>query len=315
VGGKKVKVLVGPGRPYDLIVICLLVAAAVLLSTYKVDGPLMWVLGFIAVFFAPGYALVSALFPGQKAILSQSFMIKREERLVDISYLERIALSFGLGATVMALAGTIISRGIFELTSLTVGLEAAAFTYIFSALAIYRRSRLPMGDQFALALRPWNGKHPLTMAEKGLSVIIASALILLVAVAATGLNAHPAALEYSEFSITGADGNMEHLPRVLASDQQGLVRVSVVSHFATSGHFTLVLSLEQNASSSMAFDPTQPVTVSPGAARSVTLDLASGESWERTISFVIPSPGERTLFLTLNDGTEVKDLWVPLTIT
>jgi uncharacterized membrane protein len=307
--------LIGPGRPYDLILICLLVAGAVLLSTYQVNGDLMWALGFIAVFFAPGYALVSALFPGQKAILSQSFMVKREERLVDISLLERLALSFGLGASVMALAGTLITRGILELNVLTVGLEAAVLTYVFSALAIYRRSRLPMGDQYTLLVRPRNGKRPFTSAEKTVSMAIVAALVVLVAATATGLTAHPNTDVFSEFSITGADGNMEHLPQTLATDQQGLVKVSIVNHLGASAHFVLTLSLEQNATSTTAFNPAQPVSVTAGGPRSMTLDLADGQSWEGTLSFLVPVPGERTLFLTLNDGQEVKDLWIPLTVT
>lgn len=314
-GGKTGRVLIGPGRPIDLIVICLLVAAAVLLSTYRLDGPLTWTLGFLAVFFAPGYALVSALFPGQRAILSQSFMVKREERLMDISFLERLALSVGLAAALMALAGTVLTRGILDLTALTVGLESAAFTYIFSALAIYRRSRLPMGDQFILMTRPHNGKRSFTGAEKAVTAVIISALVVLGAVTATGLVAHPSSPEYSEFSITGADGNMEHLPRMLATGQQGLVKVSIVSHLGESGRFILTLSLEQNASATSSFDPSQPVTVGVGQPRSMTVDLADGQSWEGVLSILVPAPGERTLFLTLNDGREVKDLWMPLTIT
>jgi uncharacterized membrane protein len=242
-------------------------------------------------------------------------MVKREERLIDISFLERLTLSVGLAVSIMALSGTLITRGILALTVLTVGLEAALFTYVFSALAIYRRSRLPMGDQFALITRPRNGKLPTTSAEKVISVTIAAALVILVAVTATGLTAHPDINAFSEFAITGADGNMEHLPRVLATNQQGLVKVSVVNHLGTAAHFVLALSLEQNASITSSFDPGQPVTVTMGGARSTTLDLADGQSWEATIAFLIPVPGERTLFLTLDDGREVKDLWIPLTIT
>jgi uncharacterized membrane protein len=314
-GRKTARVLIGPGRPYDLILVCLLVAGAILLSTYNVNGPLMWALGFITVFFAPGYALVSALFPGQKAILSQTFMIKGEERLVDISLLERLALSLGLAASVMALAGTLLTRGALNLNALTVGLEAAALTYVLSALAIYRRSRLPMGDQYALFLKPRNGKRPITASEKAISVVIVAALVVLVGVTATGMNAHPYADPFSEFSITGADGNMEHLPSTLAANQQGYVTVTVSNHLGASGHFILILSLTQNSSSTTAFDPSQTVTVGINGARSMTIDLADGESWEATLSFLIPAPGERTLFLRLDDGLEVKDLWMPLTIT
>lgn len=313
--GRTARVIVGPGRPYDLILICLLVAAAVLLATYDVQGPLGWVLGFVAIFFAPGYALVSLLLPGQKTILSQSYMVRREERLMDITMLERIALAFGLSAALMALGGTIMTRGIIDLDSLVVGLETAAFTYIFSALAIYRRSRLPSGDQFVLAMRPRNGRRAFTQAERAVSAVLIAALAVLAAVTVTGLTVPPAAYPFSEFSISGADGNMEHLPSVLTEEQEGRILVSVTSHLAEEGSFILVLSLERNVSTTASFDPSRTVTVLPGQARSATFSLADGESWERTISFIIPEAGERTLYLRLDDGQEVKELWLPLTIT
>jgi hypothetical protein len=54
--------------------------------------------------------------------------------------------------------------------------------------------------------------------------------------------------------------------------------------------------------------------VSPGAPRSFTFDLADGERWESNIAFTIPVSGDRTLYLLLDDGREVKLLWLPLTI-
>jgi uncharacterized membrane protein len=313
--GKTARVIIGPGKPYDLILVCLLVAGAVFLSTYKIAGPPLWVLAFLAVFFAPGYALVSALFPGQNAILSQSFMLRHDERLMEISLLERIALGFGLGATLMALSGTVLSRGILALDPMVVGLEAAVFTFLFSGLAIYRRSLLPGGDQFAISIRPRNGKSPFTVAEKGIAVIIMTAVVVLFVVMASGLTAHPATDPYSEFSVTGADGNMLHLPSVLAAGQYGLIKVTVVSHLGSSYHFTLTLSLEKGASGSSTFDPGQAVSVAPGSPTSVSFNLDDGNKWEQSISFSIPSSGQRTLYLTLNDGQEVKELWLPLTIT
>ncbi|MGE5379407.1 MAG: DUF1616 domain-containing protein [Candidatus Saccharibacteria bacterium] len=295
--------------------ICLVVAAAVLLSAYHLNGPVLWILAFLAVFFAPGYALVSALFPGQKAILSQSYMLRHEERLIDISLLERLALGFGLGATLMALTGSVLTRGILRLDPTVVGLEAAAFTFLFSGLAIYRRSKLPVGDQFALTVRSHNGKSAWTAAEKGTAAIIITAAMVLMVVTANGLTAHPASNPFSEFSVTGADGSMQHLPTILAAGQNGLIKVTVISHLGMSQRFTLTLSLEQGASAYSSFDPGSPVSISSGGARSTSFDLADGDKWEQSIPFSIAVGGQHTLYLRLNDGREVKDLWLPLTIT
>lgn len=294
---------------------CLLVATAVLLSYYQAFGPLTWTLGFLAIFFAPGYAIVSALFPGQREVLSQSFLVRREERIFNISMTERIALSVGLSAAAMALAGTMLSRGIFDLTALTVGFTSAGFTYIFSAVAVYRRSRLPPGDQFRLATKTPFFRSHITPAEKAVSAAIVAGLVILGVVMANGLTAHPSPEPFSEVYMTGADGNMEHLPQKLTVGQQGLVNVTVTSHLEGPAKMTLVLSLEQNFTATSPFDPGQPVDLALDQPRSYQFDLANGQSWQRTLAFTLSTPGNSTVYLTLNDGSGVKQLWLPITVT
>jgi len=115
--------------------------------------------------------------------------------------------------------------------------------------------------------------------------------------------------------VTGSDGEISRLPSVLAVNQAGLIRVTVISHSEETQRYQLTMSLEKSPSAGSTFVPSQQVTVSPGAPRSYLFDLDDGEKWESVISFVIPVSGERTLYLTLDDGREVKTLWLPLTIT
>ncbi|GEM_PF-1217299 len=308
------KTIIGPGRPFDLIIICLIVVAALLLAIMETEGPVRWAVAFLAVFLCPGYAIVSALFPGRKALLSQTTIVRREEHLLDIGFLERLVLGVGLSAAIMALAGTIVTRGILDFNDTVVGAETVLITFVSSIIAIVRRSSLPRGDQFAITTRI-KRKMPYSAAEMGVAVVIIAAIMVLSVVLVNGLNAKPTPDPYSEFGVTGADGDVTHLPKVLATNQAGFIKVTVVSHSGDTNRYQLTMALEQSPSAGTSFDPSQQVSVAPGAPRSYTFDLDDGERWESTISFVIPASGERTLYLVLDDGREVKTLWLPLTIT
>ncbi|MDW5563179.1 MAG: DUF1616 domain-containing protein [Methanomassiliicoccus sp.] len=308
------RVIIGPGRPWDLLIVCLLVVAAMLLSITGTAGPLRWTIAFLAVFFCPGYAIVSALFPGRKALLSQTTIVRREEHLLDITFLERVVLGVGLSAAIMALAGTILTRGILNFTETVVGVETVLITFVASLIALLRRSSLPRGDQFAIVTHI-KKRMPYSAAEMGVAVIIIAAVMVLSVVLVNGLNARATSEPYSEFAVTGSDGQLSHLPSVLARNQAGLIKVTVISHMGTSANFQLTLSLENTSGTGTIFDPSQQVTVTTGQPRSYSFNLDDGERWDSVISFVIPVTGEKTLYLTLNDGREVKTLWLPLTIT
>ena len=71
-GGVIIKniVFAGPTRPSDLILNLIVVCVAVFMSLAGLYGIILDIIAFYAVFFATGYALVSALFPGNTALLS-----------------------------------------------------------------------------------------------------------------------------------------------------------------------------------------------------------------------------------------------------
>lgn len=276
-------------------------------------GPLRWGIAFLAVFFCPGYAIVSALFPGRKALLSQTTIVRREEHLLDIGFLERLVLGVGLSAAIMALSGTVLTRGILNFDVTVVAVETVLITFVGSTIALVRRSSLPRGDQFAVLGRV-KRRMPYTAAEMGVAVIIIAAIMVMSVVLVNGLSARPVSEPYSEFGVTGTDGDLSHMPRVLAVNQPGLIKVIVISHAGETQRFQLTLALERAPGAGSAFTPSQQVAVSPGAPRSFTFDLADGERWESNIAFTIPVSGDRTLYLLLDDGREVKLLWLPLTI-
>ena len=156
---------------------------AALLPAYLPTSPLAWFFGFAAVFYCPGYAITSALLPGRVATLSRSF-VPHQERTQTITMLIRSAMAVGLSATTVALAATIMTRGLMELNALSIGLTLIAVTFIASAAAVQRRSKLPPGDQFVIVYRPAE-RSPLNRREGAVVATIIVAVMGLGLVAAT----------------------------------------------------------------------------------------------------------------------------------
>lgn len=309
------KVLVGPGRPWDMVLVCAVVAVAALLPAYLPSSPLAWFFGFAAVFYCPGYAITSALLPGRLATLSRTF-VPRQERTHVITMLMRSALAVGLSATTVALAATIMTRGLVELNTLSVGLTLIAVTFAASAVAVHRRSKLPPGDQFVIVYHP-SERHPLNRREGAVVAMIVVAVMALGVVASDGLMADRSGLPYSEFEMTGADGQMDHLPSSLSPNQQAAVKITITNNLGRAADYTLIISLSDSMSATPA-DLSEPVVLFPGTGKSTTISLADGESHEQILRFSIDSPGDRTVtvYLRLVDagGSEVRTLWLPITV-
>ncbi len=310
---KRDKVLVGPGRPWDIVLVCAVVAVAALLPVYVPSSPLAWFFGFAAVFYCPGYAMASALLPGRLATLSRTF-VPRQERTHVITMLMRSALAVGLSATTVALAATIMTRGLVELNALSVGLTLIAVTFAASAVAVYRRSRLPPGDQFAIVHRPAE-RRPLNRREGAVVAMIVVAVMALGVVVSDGLMADRSGQPYSEFEVTGADGQLDHLPSSLSPNQQAVVEVAITNNLGRAADYTLIISLSDSLSATPA-DLSNPVVLSPGAGKSTTISLADGASLEQRLTFSIDRPGDWTVYLRLVDpgGSEVMTLWLPITV-
>ena len=101
-------VFASPQRPFDLLLNMAIAVIAVVMGIAGMHGIILDIIAFYAVFFATGYALVSALFPGRMALLSQSFTLPRVEKTHEITMLERIALSVALSAVILGISGCLL---------------------------------------------------------------------------------------------------------------------------------------------------------------------------------------------------------------
>lgn len=302
-------VFAGPTRPFDLMLNLIVVVIAVIMSLAGLYGLVLDLVAFYAVFFAVGYALVSALFPGNTALLSQSFTLPRTEKTHEITMLERIALSVALSAIVVGITGTFLSRGIFGVTTVTATLEVLIFTVIFTVIAISRRISWAR-DPFVLNFKFGIGKK-YTAAEKSIMVLVVAALVVFVAVSATTLAKEPQKENFVEFSINGPSGTVESLPTHPTAGVFN-VFVNIKSHLSEEENLTLIVSDGLGYSQTVYFTLGSVISLDPSVGQSTMLSLAEGEELKLNIYFSVPTPGSHTIYFTLISSEKTLQLWMPI---
>jgi len=117
-----------------MLVLSILSIAFILISPFN-ETPLRIIFALLLIFFVPGYAFISVIFPGSR----------------EISRIERFTLSVGFSIVIMAFDGFMISltEWKFRPDSLTISLSL--LTLIFVVLAYFSRSRLPQDEQFSFS--------------------------------------------------------------------------------------------------------------------------------------------------------------------
>lgn len=301
-------VFAGPTRPFDLILNLIIVVVAVIMSLAGLYGTVLDLVAFYAVFFAVGYALVSALFPGNTALLSQSFTLPRAEKTHEITMLERVALSVALSAVVVGITGTFLSRGIFGITTITATLEVLVFTAIFTVVAVSRRISWAR-DPFVLNFKFGVGKK-YTVSEKSIMVLVIAALVVFVVVSADTLAKEPQKENFVEFSIHGPSGTVESLPTTVTGVSS--VIVDIKSHLSEEENLTLIVSDGLGYSQTVYFTPGSVISLDPSIGRSTMLTLAEGGELSLNIYFSVLTPGSHTIYFTLISSEKTLQLWMPI---
>lgn len=110
-------------RDIQAIIAFVIVAAIFVLVPPLNETPLRALLGFILVFFAPGYVFVSALFPKEN----------------ELGGIERLALSIGLSIFIVVFIGMGLNYTPWGIRLGPILLSISGFTLIFAAISAYRR--------------------------------------------------------------------------------------------------------------------------------------------------------------------------------
>ncbi len=259
------------------LLVALLIAAILFFSSSTV---LRVILGIPFLLFFPGYVLTAALFP------------KKE----GIDGIERLTLSFGLSIIVVVIIGFFLSY-----TTWGIRLESIVYSITFlilvtSAIAWWRRRRLPEGERFRLGLHLRLSHWEIGTRDKVLYLILL--LAVLGALGTIGyVTATPkAADKFTEFYLLGAKGGAADYPREIKINDGGRVTVGITNHeYATVSYRVEV-----------RINGTRNAEVGP-------IVLLHNESREVEVSFVPKSAGEnQTVEFLLYKGGDSSPSLKPL---
>lgn len=290
-------------RPLESITDLLAVAGLVFLTDLAVflpwvaETPLRTLLGLPFVAFLPGYALVSALFPGPNDAVEVGFpgSVDPDEGLDGP---ERIVLSVGLSIATVGLIGVGLSVAGLDLGLARMVLAVTVFTLLAVAIAVVRRLLRPPAQRYRpspfqsaqrdpLAQRDEDaGRQVSGVASIVLTLVLATAVV--VAAASVGLSVVGPALggagptigggddAFTSLYLLSADGTAEEYPRTYTEGESRSLVVGIENHEGVETSYTVVVQLQRISTAG------DEVTVE----RRVELDrfsttVGAGEGWER----------------------------------
>ena len=148
--------------PADLAFVLAMVVATLLATLVPgIDQtPLRIVIGLPFVLFAPGYALIAALFPERGPAPSEhDDESDANDTGVDdeqgIDGIERVALSFGTSIAVVPLLGLVLNFTPWGIRLVPILVAVGGFTALAVAVAASRRNELPEAERFTVPYREW----------------------------------------------------------------------------------------------------------------------------------------------------------------
>jgi uncharacterized membrane protein len=229
------------------------------------------------VIFAPGYALVAALFPGKE----------------DLDWIERLALSLGLGIAVVPLIGLALNFTSSGITLTSIGIATALFTVGTVAVALSRRLGLPIPSRPSLSLNirvPTWGDYGLL--DKSLILAVASSLLVAAGAFSYVLLAPQPSTPFTEFFILGPGGNATGYPSHLNLSQPGSIVLGMVNRESTSMTYRIRVDL---VGVRVGFNTTsghnETVEVNRTTLYWFNVTLANGQNWIQGYTFRVNQVG------------------------
>ena len=233
----------------------------------------------LLVLFVPGYALVAALFPGDKGL----------------DWIERSALSICLSIAVVPLLGIFVnftSSGIRFASMLS---AITFFTLVMVLIAYWRRMNLKPQDRlaasFELRLPDWKQD---TIVDKVLTIAIVVGILVAVGMFTYVITAPRPAESFTEFYVLCSDGTSDPTcyPSHLNVSEPATVIVGVVSHESMTTNYTVrvdfvSVQLVHNATCSC----NETVDVNRTAQVWFNMTLGRDENWSRQYTFSIGGIG------------------------
>jgi len=261
-------------KPWDL-------AAAVGYTLAMTAGLLAFntgdVLALLLVLFVPGYVFVAALFP----------------KNIDINWIERIALSFGLSIAIVPLLGFLLNLTPFGIRFTPLVSTIALFTASVGYAAYWRRMKLPTDRRLSLtvdiAVPDWKDYNAL---DKGLTIAVAGSIVVAVGTLAYVVITPRNGERFTEFYLLGPGGNASGYPTRLNVSEPGTVIIGVVNHEFARANYTVRTDLVgMNVFFNATCNCNQTQEVKRTSLAWLNHTLGDKENWTHRYTFWINASG------------------------
>jgi len=262
-------------RPSDVDLIAVtaltLLAAVVVLVPPFSESILRFAVGLLFVFFAPGYALISALFPSDT---SPSVAMSAEPTVASdtadpdstgmlpgrlytgtgIDGVDRAALGFATSVAVVPLLGIALSLLPWGLGVVSTVVAIAGFTLCAVVVAGYRRRQLPESRRYTVPYRAWvaSGRGSFSADSRVdalLTIVLAVSVLVAFSSVAFAVASPPDGEQYSEFYLLSEDASGELVadgyPTLLAVDEPEPLVVGIENYERTPTEYTVVVELQE----------------------------------------------------------------------
>lgn len=173
-----------------LVVLLTLSTSALVVFFPEWQSPVRIFLGFFVVLLAPGYILMTLLFP------------KRD----DIDGVERLTLSLGLSIAVIPLLALILNFTPWGIRLVPMAIALSTFILVAGSFAYLRRSRLPPAERYSLPPGGLGFKQSVT-GLLGVTAVIGGVVALALALRPPE--------HFTEFYVLGAEGKLQSYPITL----------------------------------------------------------------------------------------------------
>ncbi|WP_115863632.1 DUF1616 domain-containing protein [Halorussus litoreus] len=247
------------GRPalsVDLLAVVgyVVVAVALLFRAGVYGTPLAVALGVPLLLFVPGYALVSALFPGATPDDAVDDRTLAAVRRHGLSGVERIALGFGASLALLPILGLAISLSPWPIAPWPALLAVSGFAVGCSAVGAVRRSRRPPDRRFAVPLRAWVRRARRAISrgsilDSAINVGLAIAVVMSVAAIGFAVAAPSPSESYTDVSLLTRNGTgelvAEDYPDAIEQGASEPLVVELTNHEGESTDYSVVVELQR----------------------------------------------------------------------
>ena len=199
----------------DLTAIAIITVILILIIAFLPSNALRIILGLPFIILFPGYTLLAALFP----------------KKADLGGIERVALSLGLSIAIVPLIGLILNYTPWGIRLYPVLVFATLFILVASAVAWYRRHRVPEDERFAVTCNvDLSGWIATSRRDRVLSALLVASILAAIGVVSYVMITPKEGEKFTEFYVLGLQGNATDYPSELAFGEKGRVILGVANH-------------------------------------------------------------------------------------